>query len=189
MSCGVGHRCGSYLALLRLWCRRSCSSGSAPSLGTSKCRRCSPKKQNEAQVQSALGPAGGAQSTALKEKAAYSGAGEAAKRPARGVCRGSRGGRGGRPRPSSVFLLGCLCSSLRPRRAWSPFLFCPSLSSSSQPFPVLCSVTQEVTLSALVPRWAVGVGEGPEAAPARLKEDARADSPGRVRAGPGFFSA
>ena len=44
MSCDVGHRCGSDLMLLWLWCRpSSCSPNSTPSLGTSIGHGCSPK--------------------------------------------------------------------------------------------------------------------------------------------------
>ena len=43
MSCNVGRRCGSDPALLWLWCS-SYSSDLTPSLGTSICLRCSPKK-------------------------------------------------------------------------------------------------------------------------------------------------
>ena len=45
---GVGHRYSTDVVLLWLWCRLaavSCSSNSTPSLGTSICRRCGPKKQ------------------------------------------------------------------------------------------------------------------------------------------------
>ena len=45
MSCGMGHRHGLYLVLLWLWCRASSySSNSVPSLGTSICHGCGPKK-------------------------------------------------------------------------------------------------------------------------------------------------
>ena len=43
VSCGVGRRCGSDLVFLRLWC----SSNSTPSLGTSICLRCGPRKQKK----------------------------------------------------------------------------------------------------------------------------------------------
>ena len=44
----VGHKCNLDLALLWLWYRAgSCSSDSNPSLGTSICQRCSPKKQKK----------------------------------------------------------------------------------------------------------------------------------------------
>ena len=42
MSYGVRHGCHSDLAWLWLWCY---SSNSTPSLGTSICHRCGPKKQ------------------------------------------------------------------------------------------------------------------------------------------------
>ena len=46
--CSVGCRCGSDLALLWLWCRRgSCSSDLTPSLGTSICCKCGPKKTSQ----------------------------------------------------------------------------------------------------------------------------------------------
>ena len=45
MSCGVGHRHGLGPELLWLWC--SCSSNSAPSLGTSICLRYGPKKKKK----------------------------------------------------------------------------------------------------------------------------------------------
>ena len=44
VSQSVGHRWGSDLALLWLW---RCSSSWNPSLGTSICHRCSPKKQKK----------------------------------------------------------------------------------------------------------------------------------------------
>ena len=47
-SCRVGHTRGSDLALLWLWrIGGSCSSNSTPSLGTSICCRCSPKKKEK----------------------------------------------------------------------------------------------------------------------------------------------
>ena len=46
VSCGVGRRRGSDPALLWLWCRPgSYSSDCTPSLGTSICLGCGPKKQ------------------------------------------------------------------------------------------------------------------------------------------------
>ena len=48
MSCGVGRRCGSDLALLQLWCRLAAIAViPPPSLGTSKCLGCGPKKRKE----------------------------------------------------------------------------------------------------------------------------------------------
>ena len=44
MSCGVGHRHGSDLVLLWLWCSSGYSCDSTPSLGTSICRGYGPKK-------------------------------------------------------------------------------------------------------------------------------------------------
>ena len=44
MSCGVGRRHGSYPKLLWLWRRLAATAHSTPSLGTSICRGCSPKK-------------------------------------------------------------------------------------------------------------------------------------------------
>ena len=45
MSCGVGCRHGSDLALLCLWYRLAAVADSTPSLGTSICRGYGPKKQ------------------------------------------------------------------------------------------------------------------------------------------------
>ena len=51
MSCGVGHRHGLDPVLLWLWRRpSSCSSDLTPSLGTSLCCRCGPKKQNKTKI-------------------------------------------------------------------------------------------------------------------------------------------
>ena len=48
MSCGVGRRCGLDPELPWLWCRPSSySSDSPPSLGTSMCRGCGPKKTKD----------------------------------------------------------------------------------------------------------------------------------------------
>ena len=48
MSYSVGCRCGSDLALLWLWCRPAATGLiPTPSLGTSICCRCSPKKTNK----------------------------------------------------------------------------------------------------------------------------------------------
>ena len=49
MSCGVGCRLVSDLALLWLWlwCRPVVTSDLTPSLGTSICRRCGPKKERK----------------------------------------------------------------------------------------------------------------------------------------------
>ena len=46
MSCGVGRRCHSDLLLLWLWQAIGYSSDWTPSLGTSICCRCDPKKTN-----------------------------------------------------------------------------------------------------------------------------------------------
>ena len=53
MSCGVGHRkqLGSCVAMAVAWAS-SCSSNLTPSLGTSICHRCSPKKQTNKQTKS-----------------------------------------------------------------------------------------------------------------------------------------
>ena len=47
VSCGVGRRPGSDPALLWLWCRSIYSCDWTPSLGTSICCRCSPKKRTK----------------------------------------------------------------------------------------------------------------------------------------------
>ena len=48
MSCGVGHRYSSDLALLWLWCRPAAVAPiGPPSLGTSICHRYGPKKTND----------------------------------------------------------------------------------------------------------------------------------------------
>ena len=48
MSCGVGHRYGLDLALLWLWRRQAAIALiQPPSLGTSTCRECGPKKQKK----------------------------------------------------------------------------------------------------------------------------------------------
>ena len=48
LSCGVGHKCGSDPMLLWLWCRPAAVTPDlTPSLGTSICYRCSPKKANK----------------------------------------------------------------------------------------------------------------------------------------------
>ena len=45
LCCGIGHRCGSDPALLWLWCRPEATAPMRPpSLGTSICRGCGPKK-------------------------------------------------------------------------------------------------------------------------------------------------
>ena len=45
--CGVGRRHSLDPALLWLWCRLAAAADSTSSLGTSICRRCSPKKQKK----------------------------------------------------------------------------------------------------------------------------------------------
>ena len=46
MSCGVGHRCGSDLVLLWLWCKLAASALIRPlAWGTSICHRCGPKNK------------------------------------------------------------------------------------------------------------------------------------------------
>ena len=48
MCCGISRRCSLNPVLLWLWCKAgSCSSNSAPSLGTSICYRCSPLKKKK----------------------------------------------------------------------------------------------------------------------------------------------
>ena len=51
MSCGVDHRCSSDPTLLWLWCRLAVIAPDwTPSLGTSICHRCSPKKTKKKKV-------------------------------------------------------------------------------------------------------------------------------------------
>ena len=48
MSCGVGHRCSSDPELLSLWCRPAATAPDwTPSLETSICRGCGPKKRQK----------------------------------------------------------------------------------------------------------------------------------------------
>ena len=49
-SCGVGHRCGRDPSLLWLWCSRQLQVDSTPSLGTSICHGCSPKKTKKIKI-------------------------------------------------------------------------------------------------------------------------------------------
>ena len=48
MNCGIGHRHSLDLVLLCLWCRSAVAAlDSTPSLGTSMCHSCGPKKKKE----------------------------------------------------------------------------------------------------------------------------------------------
>ena len=58
MSCGVGSRCSSDPEMLWLWCRLV-TTAPTPSLGTSICPGCSPKKKKKKKMAEKIGWGGG----------------------------------------------------------------------------------------------------------------------------------